>query len=245
MILPFQTSISGPSFAEEMQKNGQAMSTHPKDDKAPENAAPEELETEAAMADPAAADEEGNEAAASEGEVLVRLAQENEELKERALRFAAEMENLRKRTQRDVAEARAYGIANFARDMLTVSDNLQRALQAVTEEARADAEPGLMALVEGVEMTERSMLSTLERHGVKRIDPQGEKFDPHFHQAMFEVPNPDVPANTVVQVVQTGYVIGDRVLRPAMVGVAKGGPKAENEKARAQEDNAAAGDEQG
>ncbi len=221
------------------------MSTHPKDDKAPENAAPEELETEAAMADPAAADEEGNEAAASEGEVLVRLAQENEELKERALRFAAEMENLRKRTQRDVAEARAYGIANFARDMLTVSDNLQRALQAVTEEARADAEPGLMALVEGVEMTERSMLSTLERHGVKRIDPQGEKFDPHFHQAMFEVPNPDVPANTVVQVVQTGYVIGDRVLRPAMVGVAKGGPKAENEKARAQEDNAAAGDEQG
>ena len=244
MILPFQTSISGPSFAEEMQKNGQAMSTHPKDDKAPENAAPEELETEAAMADPAAADEEGNEAAASEGEVLVRLAQENEELKERALRFAAEMENLRKRTQRDVAEARTYGIANFARDMLTVSDNLQRALQAVTEEARADAEPGLMALVEGVEMTERSMLSTLERHGVKRIDPQGEKFDPHFHQAMFEVPNPDVPANTVVQVVQTGYVIGDRVLRPAMVGVAKGGPKAENEKARAQEDTAA-GDEQG
>lgn len=198
------------------------MSTHSKDDTAPENANPEE---QVVTAGDAPAGGETNEAGVSEGDVILRLAEENEELKERALRLAAEMENLRKRTQRDVADARSFGIANFARDMLTVSDNLQRALEAVPAEARANAEPGLKALVEGVEMTERAMLSTLERHGVKRIDPQGERFDPHFHQAMFEVPNPEVPANTVVQVVQTGYVIGDRVLRPAMVGVAKGGPK--------------------
>lgn len=157
-------------------------------------------------------------------EALVRLMKENEELKDRALRATAEMENLRRRTARELQDARAYAVANFARDMLSVSDNLRRALDAVSAEAKA-ADPSLSSLVEGVEMTERSMLSTLERHGVKKLDPQGEKFDPNFHQAMFEVPNPDVPANTVVQVVQSGFSIGERVLRPAMVGVSKGGPK--------------------
>lgn len=165
--------------------------------------------------------------AANEGdyEALVRLMKENEELKERALRIAADMENLRRRTARDVQDARAYSVANFARDMLSVSDNLNRALEAIPAEAKAAGDAGFMALIEGVEMTERAMLSALERHGVKKLEPQGAKFDPHFHQAMFEVPNPDVPANTVVQVVQPGYSIGERVLRPAMVGVAKGGPK--------------------
>ncbi|NGN43284.1 nucleotide exchange factor GrpE [Mesorhizobium sp. CGMCC 1.15528] len=158
-------------------------------------------------------------------EALVRLMKENEELKERALRIAADMENLRRRTARDVQDARAYSVANFARDMLSVSDNLSRALDAIPAEAKAAGDAGFMALIEGVEMTERAMLSALERHGVKKLEPQGAKFDPHFHQAMFEVPNPDVPANTVVQVVQPGYSIGERVLRPAMVGVAKGGPK--------------------
>ncbi|WP_265515965.1 nucleotide exchange factor GrpE [Nitratireductor luteus] len=194
------------------------MNTHRKDDDAFNNI---EAENEEIPAENVEAEGEG----VSEEDVLLRLARENEELKEQALRLAAEMENLRKRTQRDVADARAYGVANFARDMLQVSDNLQRALEAVPAESRENADAGLKALVEGVEMTERAMLSTLERHGVKRIDPKGEKFDPHFHQAMFEVPNPDVAVNTVVQVVQTGYVIGERVLRPAMVGVAKGGPK--------------------
>jgi molecular chaperone GrpE len=156
----------------------------------------------------------------------MRLLKENEELKDARLRAAAEMENLRRRTARDVADARSYAIANFARDMLSVSDNLNRALEAIPAEARASGDAGFAALIEGVEMTERAMLAALERHGVKRLEPQGERFDPHFHQAMFEVPNPDVPAGTVVQVVQTGYVIGDRVLRPAMVGVARGGPKA-------------------
>ncbi|PSM19416.1 MULTISPECIES: nucleotide exchange factor GrpE [Nitratireductor] len=162
----------------------------------------------------------------AEREAFLKLAKENEELKDRALRLAAEMENLRRRTARDVQDARAYAIANFARDMLTVCDDLRRAIDAVPAEARERGEAGLVALIDGVEMTERSMHAALERHGVKKIDPDGEKFDPNFHQAMFEVPNPEVPASTVVQVVQSGYVIGERVLRPAMVGVAKGGPKA-------------------
>lgn len=158
-------------------------------------------------------------------EALVKLLKENEELKDRALRAAAEMENLRRRTARDVQDARNYAIANFARDMLSVSDNLARTLDAIPAEAKAAGDAGFKALIEGVDITERAMLSALERHGVKRLEPQGEKFDPNFHQAMFEVPNPDVPANTVVQVVQPGYSIGERVLRPAMVGVSKGGPK--------------------
>jgi len=162
---------------------------------------------------------------ASEHEVLLRLMKENEELKDRALRTAAEMENLRRRTARDVQDARAYSVANFARDMLGVSDNLRRAIEAVPAEARMGDDAGLKALLEGVEMTERAMHVALERHGVKKLDPEGQKFDPHFHQAMFEVPDSSVPANTVVQVVQSGYSIGERVLRPAMVGVSKGGPK--------------------
>jgi len=171
-------------------------------------------------------------------EVVVRLIKENEELKDRALRVAADMENLRRRTARDVHDARSYAIANFARDMLSVSDNLQRALDAVPEEAKVSGDAGFKALFEGVDITERAMLSTLERHGVKKLNPEGEKFDPNFHQAMFEVPNADVPANTVVQVVQPGYSIGDRMLRPAMVGIAKGGPK----HAAASEPSPAAGD---
>ena len=158
-------------------------------------------------------------------EVVVRLVKENEELKDRALRVVAEMENLRRRTARDVHDARAYAIANFARDMLSVSDNLRRAIEAIPAEAKASDDAGFAALIEGVEMTERAMLAAFERHGVKKLTPEGEKFDPNFHQAMFEVPNAEVPANTVVQVVQPGYSIGERVLRPAMVGVSKGGPK--------------------
>src|SRR5690606_29104802 len=128
-------------------------------------------------------------------------------------------------TVRDVQDARAYAIANFAREMLSVSDDLRRALEAIPEEAKASGDAGFKALIEGVEITERSMLSALERHGVKKVDPKGERFDPNFHQAMFEVENPDVATGTVVEVVQAGFSIGERVLRPAMVGVAKGGPK--------------------
>src|SRR5690606_22862491 len=117
---------------------------------------------------------------------VVKLVKENEELKDRALRMAAEMENLRRRTARDVQDAKSYAIANFARDMLQVSDNLNRALDAIPAEAKASGDAGFTALIEGDEMTERGMHAALERHGVKKLDPQGESFDPHFHQAMFE-----------------------------------------------------------
>lgn len=155
------------------------------------------------------------------------LTAENAELRDRFLRMAAEMENLRRRTERDVKDAKSYSVAAFARDMLAVSDNLRRALDAVPAEIRAQAEQTLTTLLEGVELTERSMLSALERHGIRKIDAKGAKFDPNFHQAMFEIPNTDVLNNTVLQVVQEGFTIGERVLRPSMVGVSKGGPKVE------------------
>jgi molecular chaperone GrpE len=154
-----------------------------------------------------------------------QLRAENAELRDRYLRLAAEMDNLRRRTEREVKDAKSYSAAGFARDMLAVSDNLRRAIDAIPTDVRENADAGLSTLIEGVEMTERAMLSALERHGVRKLEPVGQKFDPNFHQAMFEVPNADVPNNTVVQVVQDGYSIGERVLRPAMVGVAKGGPK--------------------
>lgn len=153
------------------------------------------------------------------------LTKEVADAKDKMLRTLAEMENLRKRTQREVADARAYGITAFARDVLDIADNLQRALDAVPVEAREAADPGLKALIEGVELTEKSLHKTLEKNGVQKLDPLGEKFDPNFHQAMYEVPDSTVPAGTVVQVVQGGYKIGDRILRPALVAVTKGGAK--------------------
>jgi molecular chaperone GrpE len=154
------------------------------------------------------------------------LQKEAAEARDRMLRTLAEMENLRKRTAKEVADSKLYGITGFARDVLDIADNLQRALDAVPAEARAAADPGLTSLIEGVELTERSLLNALEKHGVKKFDPQGQKFDPNFQQAMYEVPDASVPAGTVVQVVQAGYTIGERVLRPALVGVSKGGAKA-------------------
>jgi len=154
------------------------------------------------------------------------LAKEAADARDKMLRTLAEMENLRKRTAREVSDARTYGISGFARDVLDIADNLQRALDAVPAEARAAADPGLKALIEGVELTERSLHNALEKNGVRKFDPAGEKFDPNVHQAMYEVPDPSVPAGTIAQVIQSGYMIGERVLRPALVGVAKGGAKA-------------------
>ncbi len=151
------------------------------------------------------------------------LRAENSELRDRVLRTIAEMENLRKRTERDVADTRSYAIAGFARDMLSATDALSRALLVIPSEVRETAEGTLKSLIEGIELAERETQRLLAKHGVKQIEAAGQKFDPHKHQAMFEVPNPNVPEGTVVQVVQEGFAIGDRVLRPAMVGVAKGG----------------------
>ena len=161
------------------------------------------------------------------------------ELKDRLLRTLAEMENLRKRTEREVTDARLYGVASFARDLLGVADNMRRALDAVSPELRASAEAGVKALIDGVELTERELLKALEKNGVRQFSPRGEKFDPNVHQAMFEVPDPAVPAGSVVEVVAPGYMIGERVLRPAMVGVSKGGPKTAPT-SRAVNDNATA-----
>src|ERR1700744_1247406 len=154
------------------------------------------------------------------------LTKEVAESRDKMLRTLAEMENLRTRTKREVSDAKTYGITGFARDVLEIADNLQRALDAVPAEARATAEAGLKSLIEGVELTERSLLNTLEKNGVKKFDPSGEKFDPNFQQAMYEVPDPSIPTGMVVQVVQAGYTIGERVLRPALVAVSKGGAKA-------------------
>jgi molecular chaperone GrpE len=143
------------------------------------------------------------------------------ETQDKLLRALAETENVRRRAQRERTDAEKYGFAKFAGDLLSVADNLRRALDSLPEvEAKDDRTKSLLA---GVAATERELLAAFERHGLKRIDPSGEKFDHNFHQAVFEVENSGRPAGTVVQVLQPGYVVQDRLLRPAMVGVAKGG----------------------
>lgn len=156
---------------------------------------------------------------------FLALSEENQDLKNRLLLLAADMENLRRRTEREKQDSAKYAISNFARDVLTVGDSLTRALQAIPADARETADETLKSLLDGVEMTEREMINVLSRHGVKIDEPKGAKFDPNLHQAIFEVEDPELPAGTVTEVVQSGYVIGDRVLRPAMVGVSKGGPR--------------------
>lgn len=145
------------------------------------------------------------------------------DLKDKLLRALADMENLRRRSQKDREDALKYSAANFARDMLSVGDNLRRAIESIPEEGDPDG-AALVAFIEGVALTEKDLLSALERHGIKKIEPMGEKFDPQFHEAMFEIPTADAENGTVMQVVEIGYVIHDRLLRPAKVGIAKAGP---------------------
>jgi molecular chaperone GrpE len=188
-----------------------------------------DMDAENAAGKPAATPDESGPAETPERDafaVIEALNAENSQLKERILRTLAEMENLRRRTEREVADAKTYGVTSFARDMLTVVDNLTRALEHLPDEARAGAEPQIQSVIEGVELTARDLEAVLGRHGVKKLDPKGQKFDPNFHQAIFEAPDETLPAGTVSQVVQSGWTIGDRVLRPAMVGISKGGPRA-------------------
>jgi molecular chaperone GrpE len=163
------------------------------------------------------------EAAPPQPDPVEKLQAENADLKDRVRRTLAEMENLRKRTEKEVHDSRAYAVTSFARDIVTVADNLDRALAAVP----ADAEDGaLKSLAEGVEMTGRQLSSVLQKHGITRIEPKaGDRFDPNLHEAMFEVPDPSQPANSVVHVVQAGFSLSGRLLRPAQVGVSKGGAK--------------------
>ena len=157
--------------------------------------------------------------------VIEKLNAENAELKDRVLRALADVENMRRRSEREAADARTYAVTAFARDLLTVADNFARALESLPAETRIAADGPIKAFIEGVELTGRELQAALGRHGVKKLEPRGEKFDPNFHQAMFEAPDEAVPAGTVTEVVQSGWKIGDRVLRPALVGVSKGGPK--------------------
>jgi molecular chaperone GrpE len=156
---------------------------------------------------------------ADEADAAVEIA----DLKDKLLRALADMENLRRRSQKDREDALKYSSANFARDMLAVGDNLRRAIDSIPEEGDPDG-AALVAFIEGVALTEKDLLSALERHGIKTIEPMGEKFDPQFHEAMFEIPTADAENGTVMQVIETGYVIHDRLLRPAKVGIAKAAP---------------------
>jgi molecular chaperone GrpE len=174
--------------------------------------------------DPQAAAEAAAQAASAADPAA--LAKEAADYKDRMLRTLAEMENLRRRTEREVADTRQYAVANFARDLLAVADNMQRALATLSADFRDQADPVVKSHIEGVELTERELMKVMEKNGIKRFDPQGQKFDPNLHQAMMQVPDPSVPDGTVVQVMQPGYMIADRVLRPPLVGVSKGGPKA-------------------
>ena len=171
-------------------------------------------------------DEEKNgdgapEAANDTEDSLQALQAEISELKDRMLRALAEAENTRKRAEREKTDALQYGTTKFARDMLTVADNLKRALDHFPAEARAKADDAVKAVLEGVEATERQLQATLARHGVRRIEAEGARFDPHLHQAIAEVPAEGAEPGTVMSVIQEGYTISDRLLRPAMVTVAK------------------------
>ncbi|MEZ5834310.1 MAG: nucleotide exchange factor GrpE [Geminicoccaceae bacterium] len=147
------------------------------------------------------------------------------ELKDQALRLMADMENLRKRHDREMDDARKYAMTGFARDLLEVVDNLGRALQAVPPDERG-RNSFLDTLVTGVEMTQRTLLGTFEKHKIQQVVPnRGERFDHNRHQAMFEVPTNDLPAGSVADVIQPGYVLAERLLRPALVGVAKAAPQ--------------------
>ncbi|HEX4157507.1 MAG TPA: nucleotide exchange factor GrpE [Rhizomicrobium sp.] len=173
-----------------------------------------EIETGAAAAE--------NENGAQPADAMA-LRAEIAELKERLLRALAETENTRRRAERDRSDASQYAVTRFARDLLHVSDNLRRALSHLSPEVQSEASPAIRSVLEGVEATERELTATLERHGIKAIEAEGAKFDPNLHQAIAEVPGDGKAPGSVVNVVQPGYVIADRLLRPAMVTVARAG----------------------
>lgn len=224
----------------EAKNEAQAEAANREEAGAPEPAAAEgpDDEAEAAGVEAEAAEEEATVADAAPAEAAEAAEAEAEagasepagseeedalgEIRERLLRTMAELENTRRRGEREREETAKYAIAGFARSVLTVADNLRRAIASVPEEARESE--ALKPLLEGVEMTERELLRAFERHGIKAVEPLGEKFDHNFHQAMFEVESDGQPPGTVVQVMETGYVIADRLLRPAMVGIAKARP---------------------
>ncbi len=201
------------------------MMTDPADTFTPEGTAPdaEDATREPSPAEAAA----GSEPRPESNPAVEALQAEVASLKDRILRTMAEMENMRRRTDREVSDAKSYGVSSFAREMVSAADNLQRALSSLPAEAKEGVSPAVQSFVQGVELTERDLLSRLARFGVKPIETLGQRFDPNRHEALFEMPDESVPTGTVVQQMETGYVIGERVLRPAKVGVSRGGPKVE------------------
>ena len=174
--------------------------------------------------EPEVAAAQANNAAEDAGARIADLEKQLAEMKDRALREMADAENTRKRAQKEREDTSKYAVAGFAKDVLAVADNFSRALAAAPNET---SDPTVTNLLTGLQATERQLMATLERFGVRKIEPIGQPFDPHFHQVMMEVDAADQPAGTVVQVLQAGYVIHDRLLREALVAVAKGGPAAE------------------
>jgi molecular chaperone GrpE len=193
-------------------------------DGSPEDPKEDDVQSESWPGEDELGDMAESETIQSDADQIHALMAEAADLKERLLRAMADMENLRKRSEREKAEARLYAATNFARDLLSVADSMDRALQSVHEEGRDQLDEATRNLLAGIEVTHRELMNVLSRHGIARIEPLGGKFDPHFQQAMFEVPDGSVPAGTVVQVMQAGYTIGERCLRPALVGVAKAPP---------------------
>jgi len=183
---------------------------------------PEADEDQAKPADSPNADAQDGETEV--GADLEALLAETAEMRDKLLRTMADMENLRQRTEREKADTARYAISNFARDVLTIGDNLKRDIEHVPAEAAAQ-DAALKSFLEGVELTERELLNMLEKHGVTKLEPLGQRFDPNQQQAMYEVPTTEVPDGTVMEVMQAGYMIGDRCLRPALVAVSKGGAK--------------------
>jgi molecular chaperone GrpE len=190
----------------------------------PESAAPAgtAAQREAAAAEYSRQAGEQAPAAAVEPSALQALEAQVADLKDQVLRSYAEVDNIRKRGERERLDTQKYAVSKFARDMLSVADNLERALAAAPKEL---ADTSLKGFIDGVTVTERSLIGLLERHGIKRIEAQGALFDPHLHQAVMEQPDPSIPSGTIVRVFEQGYLIEDRVLRPASVVVAKGGAK--------------------
>jgi molecular chaperone GrpE len=201
------------------------MGDTPQDDSARREGAPSAGATTAG-GDPGTAAQQGGAEPAQRTphDVIVALQAEAADLKDRLLRAHAEVENIRKRSEREKEETAKYAVTKFARDIVNVGDNFQRAIDTVPAGA-AEQDPALKSFLDGVTMTERELLNVLERYGIKRVQPTNEPFNPHLHQAVMEIQRSDVPSGTVVQVFQAGFMIEDRVLRPAMVAVSKGGPK--------------------
>ncbi|HMA50199.1 MAG TPA: nucleotide exchange factor GrpE [Magnetospirillaceae bacterium] len=179
-----------------------------------------DLPDDNAAADQAAAESAAAEPTPREAELQLELAGVTEKL----LRAMAETENVRRRLEQAAEDRGKYAVAGFAKDLLPVADNLRRALESIPADAK-ESDPLAAKLIEGVELTERALLSALERHGVKKVESVGQLLNPHLHQAMMEVEDPNHTAGTIVLEMQAGYTLNGRLIREAMVGVAKGGPK--------------------